>query len=225
MYNKILISLLSLLFISQVFAVEAILSNGNTVKVSEITFLNNEFILKTETGKMILNPAQIQSFSFYGSQGQAQSIILQNEKVKETNKSSIDKDLKIKELEKQIKDLTYENSVLSIDNYALRARLKALMEYNGQAQNVDLPSDSTTTNVPSNSDIYSSNPAIPLSNADKSLSNKIYYSINTETDTIDRSNEKAVGQTPTGLTIYEGPRGGKYHYSKSGNKVYERKKK
>lgn len=38
------------------------------------------------------------------------------------------------------------------------------------------------------------------------------------------SNEKAVGTTPTGKTIYEGPRGGQYHYSKSGKKVYERRK-
>lgn len=30
--------------------------------------------------------------------------------------------------------------------------------------------------------------------------------------------------TATGLPIYEGPRGGHYHYSKSGKKVYERKK-
>lgn len=38
-------------------------------------------------------------------------------------------------------------------------------------------------------------------------------------------NQQSVGTTPTGKTIYEGPRGGKYHYSKSGKKVYERKKK
>ena len=36
-------------------------------------------------------------------------------------------------------------------------------------------------------------------------------------------NEKAVGTTPTGKTIYQGPRGGQYHYSKSGKKVYERR--
>ncbi len=29
-------------------------------------------------------------------------------------------------------------------------------------------------------------------------------------------------KTPTGKTIYVGPRGGGYHYSKSGKKVYER---
>jgi hypothetical protein len=39
-----------------------------------------------------------------------------------------------------------------------------------------------------------------------------------------RSGETEVGTTPTGKTIYEGPRGGRYHYSKSGKKVYERKK-
>jgi hypothetical protein len=36
--------------------------------------------------------------------------------------------------------------------------------------------------------------------------------------------EKAIGTTPTGKTVYEGPRGGHYHYSKSGKKVYEKKK-
>jgi len=39
-----------------------------------------------------------------------------------------------------------------------------------------------------------------------------------------RSGETEVGTTPTGKTIYEGSRGGRYHYSKSGKKVYERKK-
>jgi hypothetical protein len=34
-----------------------------------------------------------------------------------------------------------------------------------------------------------------------------------------------VGHTATGLPIHEGPRGGQYHYSKSGKKVYERKRK
>jgi hypothetical protein len=34
----------------------------------------------------------------------------------------------------------------------------------------------------------------------------------------------ASGTTSTGKTIYTGPRGGQYHYSKSGKKVYERKK-
>src|SRR6267378_993114 len=36
--------------------------------------------------------------------------------------------------------------------------------------------------------------------------------------------EKAVGVTPRGQTIYEGPRGGHFHYTKSGKKIYERKK-
>jgi hypothetical protein len=39
------------------------------------------------------------------------------------------------------------------------------------------------------------------------------------------SSDVPVGITPTGKTIYEGPRGGLYHYSKSGKKVYERKRK
>ena len=39
-----------------------------------------------------------------------------------------------------------------------------------------------------------------------------------------RSGETAVGATPTGKTIYVGPRGGLYHYSKSGRKVYERRR-
>ncbi|HEU4344694.1 MAG TPA: hypothetical protein VFU31_24325 [Candidatus Binatia bacterium] len=33
-----------------------------------------------------------------------------------------------------------------------------------------------------------------------------------------------VGTTPTGKTIYEGPRGGRYHHSASGKKVYERRR-
>jgi len=32
-----------------------------------------------------------------------------------------------------------------------------------------------------------------------------------------------VGYTRGGQAIHEGPRGGHYHYSKSGNKVYEKK--
>jgi len=36
--------------------------------------------------------------------------------------------------------------------------------------------------------------------------------------------ENATGKTASGQTIYTGVRGGKYHYSKSGKKVYERKK-
>jgi hypothetical protein len=39
-----------------------------------------------------------------------------------------------------------------------------------------------------------------------------------------QNSDPAVGNTATGKTIYEGPRGGHYHYSKSGKKVYERKK-
>ncbi|MEX2285817.1 MAG: thermonuclease family protein, partial [Planctomycetaceae bacterium] len=39
-----------------------------------------------------------------------------------------------------------------------------------------------------------------------------------------RSDETPSGTTATGKTIYTGPRGGRYHYSKSGKKVYERKK-
>lgn len=31
-------------------------------------------------------------------------------------------------------------------------------------------------------------------------------------------------KTATGKTIYEGPRGGRYHYSASGRKVYEKRK-
>jgi len=37
--------------------------------------------------------------------------------------------------------------------------------------------------------------------------------------------ETVIGTTPTGKTLYQGPRGGTYHYSKSGKKVYQRKKK
>ena len=33
-----------------------------------------------------------------------------------------------------------------------------------------------------------------------------------------------VGKTATGIPIHVGPKGGHYHYSKSGNKVYEKKK-
>jgi hypothetical protein len=36
--------------------------------------------------------------------------------------------------------------------------------------------------------------------------------------------EKVTGHTATGIPTYTGPRGGEYHYSKSGKKVYERKK-
>jgi len=47
-----------------------------------------------------------------------------------------------------------------------------------------------------------------------------------ESDTNKRiTKDKVVGITPTGKTIYQGPRGGLYHYSKSGKKVYHKKKK
>ena len=36
--------------------------------------------------------------------------------------------------------------------------------------------------------------------------------------------ETEIGTTPTGKTLYQGPRGGVYHYSKSGKKVYQKKK-
>lgn len=38
------------------------------------------------------------------------------------------------------------------------------------------------------------------------------------------SGEAVTGHTATGIPIHTGPRGGRYHYSKNGNKVYERKK-
>jgi hypothetical protein len=37
------------------------------------------------------------------------------------------------------------------------------------------------------------------------------------------SKETQIGTTPTGKTLYQGPRGGIYHYSKSGRKVYQKK--
>jgi hypothetical protein len=36
--------------------------------------------------------------------------------------------------------------------------------------------------------------------------------------------ETQAGTTPSGKTIYTGPRGGRYHYSSSGKKVYERRR-
>ena len=38
------------------------------------------------------------------------------------------------------------------------------------------------------------------------------------------SKETEIGTTPTGKTLYQGPRGGVYHYSKSGKKVYHKRK-
>jgi len=55
------------------------------------------------------------------------------------------------------------------------------------------------------------------------LENKLAPDSGTGKET--RSGEKAIGTTPTGKTLYEGPRGGQYHYSKSGKKVYQKKKK
>jgi hypothetical protein len=45
-------------------------------------------------------------------------------------------------------------------------------------------------------------------------------------ETVDRNpyGQSATGHTATGIPIFTGPRGGRYHYSKSGKKVYERKK-
>ncbi len=39
-----------------------------------------------------------------------------------------------------------------------------------------------------------------------------------------KKGDNPTGTTKSGQTIYTGPRGGKYHYSKSGKKVYQRKK-
>lgn len=51
----------------------------------------------------------------------------------------------------------------------------------------------------------------------------------TATETEERGTGDAMGdvgveQTSTGKTIFVGPRGGRYHYSKSGKKVYEKKR-
>lgn len=45
-------------------------------------------------------------------------------------------------------------------------------------------------------------------------------------DFVDRNpnDESSTGQTATGIPTFAGPRGGQYHYSKSGEKVYEKKK-
>jgi len=52
---------------------------------------------------------------------------------------------------------------------------------------------------------------------------------NPQTAQINEDNNKkqqtSTETTSNGQPIYTGPRGGKYHYSKSGKKVYERKKK
>jgi hypothetical protein len=44
--------------------------------------------------------------------------------------------------------------------------------------------------------------------------------------TVDRNpnDESVTGHTSTGIPTFTGPRGGQYHYSKNGNKVYERRK-
>lgn len=39
------------------------------------------------------------------------------------------------------------------------------------------------------------------------------------------SSEAVMGHTPTGFPLHVGPKGGVYHYSKNGNKVYERRRK
>lgn len=43
------------------------------------------------------------------------------------------------------------------------------------------------------------------------------------TATENKTKDKVIGKTAAGAPIYEGPRGGRYHFSKSGNKVYEKK--
>ena len=46
-------------------------------------------------------------------------------------------------------------------------------------------------------------------------------------ETVDKappSSSTSLGTTATGIPLHMGPRGGVYHYSKSGNKVYQRKK-
>lgn len=74
------------------------------------------------------------------------------------------------------------------------------------------------------------NPPTSLAQADKAvpLSGKLTplptSSVIDTAAASQRGSGKAVGTTPHGQTIYEGPRGGHYHYSKSGKKVYERKK-
>lgn len=48
--------------------------------------------------------------------------------------------------------------------------------------------------------------------------------VSNKTPTVDE-NKVSTESTSKGQPIYTGPRGGKYHYSKSGKKVYEKKKK
>ena len=72
----------------------------------------------------------------------------------------------------------------------------------------------------------------PLLNSDIKLSrsSKLNDSTTSQRDITDqsqtskRSGETQIDTISNGIPIYEGPRGGRYHYSKSGKKVYERKK-
>jgi hypothetical protein len=74
------------------------------------------------------------------------------------------------------------------------------------------------------------NPPLPSSDVKSSTSSKSNVSTTPQKNVTDqsqapkRTGETQVGTTPKGYQIYEGPRGGRYHYSKSGKKVYERKK-
>lgn len=45
-----------------------------------------------------------------------------------------------------------------------------------------------------------------------------------KSSSVSKSSETSIGTTATGKTLYRGPRGGVYHYSPSGKKVYHKKK-
>ncbi|MFA6054051.1 MAG: hypothetical protein WC769_01625 [Thermodesulfovibrionales bacterium] len=73
--------------------------------------------------------------------------------------------------------------------------------------NEDLSDYTSSPSVSSNSGYTSSDyTSIPSASSDKKYTTE------------------GIGTTSTGKTIYTGPRGGRYHYSSSGKKVYERKR-
>jgi micrococcal nuclease len=78
--------------------------------------------------------------------------------------------------------------------------------------------------IPSKAAKASSNGASEQSFA--SLGDNPKESSTSSYQSVDRNpnNETVTGHTATGIPTYTGPRGGHYHYSKSGKKVYERKK-
>jgi deoxyribose-phosphate aldolase len=144
------------------------------------------------------------------------TILLSAQSVKDKKVEEIDK--KIAELQKEIEGLQALKSVVSSGQLPESAINQIVVGSSAAAKpSTGAPSAPATAN--SNSATTGQAAASPSTSSPKAAAQG---KTSGQTPT---ASGTPTGQTTTfGQTIYEGPRGGRYHYSSSGKKVYERKK-